>query len=70
MENNAALPIMLCLTPKLRGNYAKHYCPLERTVRLGREGKVLHFMRQSTPKALDEMDRVHQMSTSNALGSR
>jgi hypothetical protein len=31
------------LTPKLRGNDAKHYCPLERPVRPGREGRVLHF---------------------------
>jgi hypothetical protein len=31
------------LTPKLRGNDAKHYCPLERPVRLGRGGRVLHF---------------------------
>ena len=43
------------LTPAVRGDYAKHNCPLDQYVRLGREGRVLHFMRESAlvPEAED-----------------
>lgn len=42
-----ACPGMSGLTPEVRGDYAKHNCPLDQYVRPGREGRALQLLCES-----------------------